>query len=121
MASQDKPQPFAFDFSSGPVLREAERDESSNTTEVVNKIVDKTITPEFSRLIIASIGTVAALTWTDYFRSLFEKGGAFFRFKHYGPLFVAIVATVLALVITNALRPRTQPDKKNPQDRPDQG
>lgn len=99
---------MAFDFSgNGSVLRDGDGS-ASGSTEVVNKIVDKTITPEFSRLLIASIGTVAGLTWTDFFRSLFEKGGIFFRFKHYGPLFVAIVATILALVITNALRSRAK-------------
>lgn len=98
-----KPQePLAFDFSDRSVLREG--DGSTDTKEVVTNIVNNTITPEFSRLIIASVGTVAGLTWTDYFRSLFEKGGVFFRFKHYGPLFVAITATLLALIVTNSLR-----------------
>lgn len=109
MSQGDKPQPLAFDFSNGSVLREGDGS-GSETKEVVNNIVKNTITPEFSRLIIASIGTVAALTWTDYFRSLFEKGGVFFRFKHYGPLFVAIVATILALLITNALRNQAKQD-----------
>lgn len=104
MASQNnKPQPLAYDFSNGSVIREG-GDDASDTKEVVSRIVNNTITPEFSRLIIASIGTVAGLTWTDYFRSLFDKGGVFFRFKHYGPLFVAIVATLFALLITNTLR-----------------
>ena len=109
MSQADKPQPLAYDFSNGPILREGDGKDSGK--EVVNKIVSNTITPEFSRLIIASIGTVAALTWTDYFRSLFEKGGVFFRFKHYGPLFVAIVATILALLITNALRNQAKRDE----------
>ena len=102
----EEPEPLSFDFSNGSVIREDTKNDT--TKEVVNNIVEKTISPELSRLIIGAAATVSALTWTDYFRSLFEKGGALHRFKHYGQLMVAIIATVLALCVTMALQNRAK-------------
>lgn len=107
----DDPQPLSFDFSNGTVLRERNKKDENTTKEVVKEVVEKTISPELSRLIIGAAATASALTWTDYFRSLFEKGGALSRFKKYGQLMVAVIATILALIITMALQNRAKQSK----------
>jgi hypothetical protein len=108
---EDNPQPLSFDFSNGSVIRERNKKDEDSTKEVVNTIVKKTISPELSRLIIGAAATASALTWTDYFRSLFDKGGALHRFKRYGQLMVAIIATLVALIIVMALQNRAKESK----------
>jgi hypothetical protein len=59
----------------------------------------------FLDLLISSIGFVAALSWNDYIKSLFQKGGVFYeRVGSGGLLYVAMFITVLAYVATGRSR-----------------
>jgi hypothetical protein len=87
------------------------RPPSNNKKEgdVVVQAIDKTITPEVSRLLISAVGTVSALAWVEFIKSLFEQGNIFHRFKKKGPLVVAIVTTLIAIGVTNILRSKARP------------
>jgi len=55
----------------------------------------------FMDLLVSSIGFVAALSWSDYLKSLFVPGGAFHSsVGKSGPLIVALFVTVLAYLAT---------------------
>jgi uncharacterized YccA/Bax inhibitor family protein len=86
------------------------RPPSNNKKEdVVVQAIEKTITPEVSRLLISAVGTVSALAWVEFIKSLFESGNIFHRFKKKGPLVVAIVTTLIAIAVTNILRDKARP------------
>lgn len=57
----------------------------------------------FYATMTAALATVAALTWTDAFKSLFTARGIFAKHAHSGPWIVAVLATVLAVIGTRAL------------------
>ena len=57
----------------------------------------------FVTTMTTAMGTVAALTWTDAFRSLFAPKGMFATSAHTGPWLVAVIVTCLALMGINAL------------------
>jgi len=55
----------------------------------------------FMDLIVSSLGFVAALSWSDYLKSLFTVGGAFYHVVgKSGPLYVALFVSVLAYLAT---------------------
>ena len=71
--------------------------------ETTKKEVPKTLwklNKNFVELMVASIGFVAALSWNDFFKSLFEKGGVFESVGNKGYLLTAIMVTFLAFVFT---------------------
>lgn len=66
----------------------------------------------FLDLLISSIGFVAALSWNDYIKSLFQRGGVFYdRVGSGGLLYVALFITVLAYVATIVVK-TIYPDRK---------
>ena len=71
----------------------------------------------FIDLMVSSIGFVAALSWNDYFKSLFQEGGAFYKtVGASGLLYVAIFATILAYIATvfvTSIFPEREIAKKN--------
>jgi hypothetical protein len=51
--------------------------------------------------LVSSTGFVAALSWNDYFKSLFASGGVFYHtVGRNGVLYVALAVTVLAYLMT---------------------
>jgi hypothetical protein len=60
----------------------------------------KKIAERLTILITTAFGLVAALAWNDAIRSLFNEGGPLHLFAVYGVWFYALVATILAVVIT---------------------
>jgi hypothetical protein len=57
----------------------------------------------FYTTMTAALATVAALTWSDAFKTLFAARGVFAKHAAAGPWVVAVLATVLAVLGTRAL------------------
>jgi len=93
----------------GKVL-ESTKKELPNTIFKMNK--------NFVNLMVGSLGFVAALSWNDFFKSLFEKGGIFEKVGNSGLLLTAIFVTFvafLATVFATSLYPEDKVEgKKNP-------
>lgn len=57
----------------------------------------------FYTTMTTALATVAALMWADAIKSLFTARGVFAKHAHAGPWIVAVLATVLAVLGTQAL------------------
>lgn len=73
----------------------------------------------FIDLMVSSLGIVAGLSWNEYFKSLFQKGGRFYNsVGASGLLYVALSATVLAylatVLVTSLYPDRSIVKKENP-------
>lgn len=72
----------------------------------------------FVDLIVSSLGFVAALSWNDFFKSLFLPGGPFHKAGGNGLLYVALFITVLAygmtILVTTMYPEREVAKKPNP-------
>lgn len=66
----------------------------------------------FFATMAGALGTMAAITWSDAFRSLFEKKGIFAKYASHGPWFVAILATFLAVFGIQTLYTLSEDTKK---------
>lgn len=76
----------------------------------------------FMDLLVSSMGFVAALSWNEYFKSLFQPGGLLYHsFGKSGLLLVALAVTVLAYlgtVLVTLMYPERQiATKTNPLER----
>lgn len=76
----------------------------------------------FMDLLVSSLGFVAALSWNDYFKSLFQPGGVFYHsVGKSGLLLIALAVTVLAYlgtVLVTLMYPEREIAKKtNPLER----
>ena len=60
-----------------------------------NEVIEKLAT-----LITAAFGFVAALTWNDAMKSLFEKGGPLYFMEAYSIWIYALGVTILAVFVT---------------------
>jgi len=66
----------------------------------------------FVDLIVSSMGFVAALSWNDWIKSLFQKGGGLYKYVgNSGLLYVAVFITVLAYIAT-ALTKTIYPERQ---------
>jgi len=73
----------------------------------------------FVDLMVSSLGIVAGLSWNEYFKSLFQEGGRFYKtVGASGLLYVAIFATILAYLatvfVTSLYPDRSIVTKENP-------
>jgi hypothetical protein len=88
---------------------------SSIATSKPAQAIDK-FNKTFIDLMVSSLGFVAALSWSNYFKSLFEEGGPFYNtVGQSGLLYVALFATLLAYFATifvTTLYPERQIAKK---------
>ncbi len=87
------------------------------TSAPVTAISD--LNKSFVDLIVSSLGFVAALSWNDWIKSLFERGGALHKYVgNSGLLYVAVFITLLAYVATSLVKTiypeRTIATKTNP-------
>ena len=62
----------------------------------IMKPAKKEFVDKFAALITAAFGLVAALAWNDAIKQLIVR----FGFDGYGPLFYAIIVTLLAVLFT---------------------
>lgn len=74
-----------------------------STKQDTEKEEHKTLPTAFSNTITTALGTVAALTWTDAIKTLFQQGGLFSSSKSWAPWMAAIFATILAVWGTKLL------------------
>ena len=85
-------------------------------TELPKKIFK--LNKNFVNLMVGSLGFVAALSWNDFFKSLFEKGGIFEKVGNSGLLITAMFVTFIAFIATGfatSLYPEDPIEgKKNP-------
>ena len=85
-------------------------------TELPKKIFK--LNKNFVNLMVGSLGFVAALSWNDFFKSLFEKDGIFAKVGNSGLLITAMFVTFIAFVATGfatSLYPEDSVEgKKNP-------
>lgn len=73
----------------------------------------------FVDLMVSSLGIVAGLSWNEYFKSMFQEGGRFYKtVGASGLLYVAMFATLLAylatVLVTTLYPDRPIPVKDNP-------
>lgn len=81
------------------------------TTPVpLRKETEDTVT----NLILTALTAVAALSWTDAFKTLFTQGGFFANHALLGPWVVAVIATIAAITGTRLIKriyPNASPKK----------
>jgi hypothetical protein len=81
-------------------------------------VIDK-FNRSFMDLLVSSTGFVAALSWNEWIKSLFQEGGIFFKSVGrngllYVALFVTVLAYIMTVVVTSLYPDRPIASKNNP-------
>lgn len=99
------------DASSGPTTAPMGTPGPNGTLAKLEDTLKKTnsqMSQAFASLIIASMGFMAALAWNDAAKNVFEHS-ALKKFTRFGPIAYAVIATIVAFLVSKALSKYSAP------------